>query len=143
MHTSMRRMIAITSLVAMALGTAAVSNAQSSDVRVNVPFAFTAGTASLPSGAYYVSTLSGHTDAFMIRGLQHGIILVSQPAGSSRKDNTGSLVFHRYADQYFLQEIRLPGNVGFELPMTADENAIAKRLASDAKPAVVVVQMGQ
>ena len=143
MKTYSRRMIAITSLAAMAFGTGAVLNAQSSDVRINVPFAFTAGTASLPGGAYYVSTLPGHTDAFMIRRLQHGVILLSQPAGSSRKDNTASLVFHRYADQYFLQEIRLPGNLGFELPMTADENAVARRLANDAKPEVVVVQMGQ
>jgi hypothetical protein len=138
-----RRMIAITSLVAVATGTAAVLNAQSLDVKVNVPFAFAAGTASLPRGEYRLSTLSGHTDAFMIRGFQHGAILLSQPAGSSRKDNTGSLVFHRYADQYFLREIRLPGNVGFELPMTAGENAVAKRLASAAKPEVVAVRMGQ
>jgi hypothetical protein len=64
-------------------------------------------------------------------------------AHSSSAVHTPRLVFDRYADQYFLREIRLPGKVGFEFPRTAAENAAAERLASGAKPDVVVVRVGQ
>ena len=143
MKSYMRRMMAVTSLVAMTIGTASVLNAQTLESTANVPFAFTAGTTSLPRGTYHLATLPGHTDALMIRGLQHGVIMLSQPAGASRTDNTPRLVFERYADQYFLREIRLPGKVGFEFPRTAAEKAAAERLASGAKPDVVVVRVGQ
>jgi hypothetical protein len=143
MKTYMHKMMAITSLIGIAIGTASVLSAQTSDATVNVPFAFTAGTASLPRGEYRLSTLPGHLDAVMIRSLQHGVILLSQPAGSTGKDNTARLVFDRYADQYFLREIRLQGSVGFELPRTDVEKAAAARIAGGAKPEVVVVPVGQ
>jgi hypothetical protein len=38
---------------------------------------------------------------------------------------------------------RLPGKVGFEFPRTAPENTAAERLASGAKPDVVIVLVGQ
>jgi hypothetical protein len=143
MKSYTRRMIAILGLAAMTIGAGSGLNAQSSETTANVPFAFTAGTASLPRGAYHLSTLPGHTDALMIRSFQHGAILLSQPAGSTPADSTPRLVFDRYGDRYFLREIRLAGNVGFEFPKTAAENAAAERIASGAKPEVVVVRMGQ
>ena len=143
MKTYARRIRAITSLVAIVLGTTSGLNAQTLETRANVPFAFTAGTTTLPAGMYNLSTLPGHTDAFMIRSLLHGVIILSQPSGSRGKDVAPALVFDRYADQYFLREIRLPDHVGFELPKTSDENAAAKRVASGAKADVVVVLMGQ
>ena len=97
MKSYTRRTMAVTSLVAMTIGTASVLNAQTLESTANVPFAFTAGTTSLPRGTYHLATLPGHTDALMIRGLQHGVIMLSQPAGSSRTDNTPRLVFERYA----------------------------------------------
>jgi hypothetical protein len=143
MKTYARRIMAITSVAAIVIGTTSALTAQGLDTRANVPFAFTAGTTSLPAGTYNLSTLPGHTDAFMIRSLLHGVIILSQQSGSSRKDVAPALVFDRYGDQYFLREIRLPDNVAFELPKTSAENAAAKRVASAARPAVVVVLMGQ
>jgi hypothetical protein len=143
MKTYARRILAVASLAAITIGTTSALNAQTLETRANVPFAFTAGTTTLPAGTYNLTTLPGHTDAFMIRSLLHGVIILSQQSGSSRKDVAPALVFDRYADQYFLREIRLPDNVAFELPKTSDENATAKRIASGAKPDVVVVLMGQ
>ena len=143
MKTYRRRIMAITSLAAIVIGTTSVLNAQALETRANVPFAFTAGTTTLPAGTYNLSTLPGHTDAFMIRSLLHGVIILSQQSGSSRKDVAPALVFDRYADQYFLREIRLPDSVAFELPRTASENAAAKRIASGAKADVVVVLAAQ
>ena len=142
MKSYRRKLIAITSLVAVAIGTA-VLRAQTTDTNVNVPFAFTAGTASLPRGAYRLSTLPGHLDAVMIRSAEQGVIMLSQPAGSTRRDTTAGVVFDRYGDQYFLRAIRLYDNIAFEFPKSAGEHAAAERLASNVKPEMVVVPLGQ
>jgi len=140
-HT--RRSLAITGLVAMLIGTASVVSAQTFETIANVPFTFTAGAKSLPRGRYSLSTLPGQTNVVLIRSLDRGVIVLSQPEGPSRVDSTPRLVFDRYGDQYFLREIRLADNVGFQLPQSAGENAAAERMAADARPDVVVVRVGQ
>ena len=80
MKTYRRRIMAITSLAAIVIGTTSALNAQTLETRANVPFAFTAGTTTLPAGTYNLTTLPGHTDAFMIRSLLHGVIILSQPS---------------------------------------------------------------
>jgi hypothetical protein len=143
MKTYMSRVIGITSLAAIAIVAPARANAQSVETTANVPFAFVAGDTSLPRGQYRMATLPGHTDALMIRGLQHGAIILSQPAGSSRADNTPRLVFDRFGEQYFLREIHLAGNVSLALPLTGVERRAAERLASGTKSEVVVVRTAQ
>jgi hypothetical protein len=143
MKSYTRRMLAATGLVALSIGSPFVLNAQSTDTTTTVPFAFTAGTTSLPSGAYRVSMLPGHRDAVMIKARDHGVFVLSQPAGPSRTDNTPRLVFHRYDDQYFLREIRLPDNLGFSIPVTEAEIDAAERAPGSAKPDVVVIRTGQ
>jgi hypothetical protein len=143
MKTYMGRVIGITSLAAIAIVAPARANAQSVETTANVPFAFVAGDTSLPRGEYRMATLPGHTDALMIRGLQHGAIILSQPAGSSRADNTPRLVFDRFGDQYFLREIHLAGNVSFTLPLTTSERGAAAPLARGEKSEVVVVRTAQ
>jgi hypothetical protein len=143
MKTYMGSVIGITSLAAIAIVAPARANAQSVETTANVPFAFVAGAASLPRGEYRMATLPGHTDALMIRGLQHGAIILSQPAGSSRADDTPRLVFDRVGDQYFLREIHLAGDVSFALPLTSVERGAAERLASGEKSEVVVVRTAQ
>lgn len=143
MKTYMSRVIGITSLAAIAIVAPARANAQSVETTANVPFAFVAGDTSLPRGQYRMATLPGHTDALMIRGLQHGAIILSQPAGSSRADNTPRLVFDRFGEQYFLRELHLAGNVSLALPLTGVERRAAERLASGTKSEVVVVRTAQ
>jgi hypothetical protein len=135
LHT--RRLMAIAGL--LLAGAAAALNAQTTDTVTDVPFAFTVGTATLPRDTYRISRLPGHTDAFLIRGLRHGAIMVSQPDGASETDPGPRLVFHRYADSYFLREVRMPGNTGFKLPRTRGELQAAEQLASRSTPEVVVL----
>jgi hypothetical protein len=139
-----RRIMAATGLVAIAIGAPFVLHAQTIETTTNVPFAFTAGRTALPRGEYEVSMLPGQRAAVLLRTLEHGVVLLSQPEGPSNTDNTPRLVFHRYGGKYFLREIRLPGNRGFSLPSTAAEIAAAEQVAGgNAKPDVVVVQTGQ
>ena len=143
MKSYTRRIMAATGLVAIAIAAPFVLHAQAIETTTNVPFAFTAGSTALPRGEYQVSMLPGQRAAVLLRTFEHGVVLLSQPAGPSNTDNTPRLVFHRYGGKYFLREIRLPGNTGFSLPSTAAEIAAAERVAGGANPDVVVVRTGQ
>ena len=140
MKSYFRTMMAAGAMAAI-LGTAAVSNAQSTESTTRVPFAFTAGSSSLPAGAYRVSVLAGR-NAVLIRGLDRGAIILSEPEGPSRGDDTPRMVFERYGTHYILREIRLPGNVGFTIPSAGAEIEASDRAANTVKPEIVVVRMG-
>ena len=132
-----RTLLAIATVVL--LGAAARVTAQTpTDTLTDVPFAFTVGKTTLPRDTYRISRLNGHMDAFMISSLRHSVIVSSQPDGGSR-DRAARLVFHRYADQYFLREVRLGGNVGFSLPPSRQERDAAEQIARGSTPEVVVV----
>ena len=134
MKTYARRFVAVAGLVL--LGSAALVQAQS-DTITEVPFAFTVGTTPMARDTYRISRLTGHVDAFLIKGDHSAAIVTSQPAGASDSDNTPRLVFHRYGSQYFLREVRLPDNRGFVLPQARTEREAASKLANGARPDVV------
>ncbi len=136
------RSLTAAAAVAMALGTAPALSAQTLDAVATIPFAFTAGNTTLPRGTYNVSTLPNHTDVLLIRGLETGLILLSQPAGAG-VDRSAGLVFDHFENQYFLREIRLGGSARFTLPKSARENAAAERLSSSATPETIVVRTAQ
>jgi len=137
MKTSIRRWAAA---CVMVLCTAAAAGAQmTTDTVTDVPFAFTAGKTTLPRDTYTISRITGHNGAFLIRGERHGVVILSQPDGVSDRESTPSLIFNRYADQYFLREVRLEGGVAFRLPRTSAEADAAERMAERSRPEVVVV----
>jgi hypothetical protein len=134
-------MLAVAAL--LVLGAAAGAAAQGSDTVTHVPFAFAVDSSMLPRDSYQVSRLPGHMDAFLIRGQHKGVVVLSQPEGPSDRDSSPRLVFHRYGNQYFLREVRLAGNDGFQLPTSAAERDAAERIAGLAVPEVVVVRAGR
>ena len=112
-------------------------HAQADETISRVPFAFTVGSTSMPRDTYRVTRIAGRT-AFMIQSEHHAAIMLALPEG--REDNqTPRLVFHRYGDRYFLREIRMPDNTGFELPVTRDERQAAEQIAGVSTHEVVVV----
>jgi len=132
----------MTVFASLLLFTAPAVVAQTTDTITRVPFAFTIGKTEMPRDTYRVSPPSGHLDVFMISSYRHSAVLLSQPDGRE-KDARPRLVFKRYGDRYFLREVRLPGNTGFSLPESREERDVADRLASTARPEIVVVHSGQ
>ena len=136
----MKRYARLTAILSLAVLTvAAAATAQGFDTVTNVPFQFSVGDTSLPRGTYRVSRLPGNLVAFQIRSEHGGAIVMNQPAGVDEKDASPRLVFHRYGNAYFLREVRMAGNFGYELPSGQAERDAAERLASRARPDVVVV----
>jgi hypothetical protein len=96
-----------TSLLACTLGAVAMVStsqafAQSSEMRVNVPFAFHNGSQIMPAGIYKVSIESQHL--ILLRGYSKSAYMTANPE-SGRAAAKGRLVFQRYGNEYFLREV--------------------------------------
>jgi hypothetical protein len=143
MKTYTRIITTIASLLLLA-GVSPAS-AQYYNLKASVPFEFTIGETTLPRDIYHVSRVDGHTDVLLVHSARRGIFVLGHKMESKDGDETPRLVFHRYADQYFLREIRFLGSLGLSLPETRDEREAAGRRAdrsdSDVETVVVVAQL--
>jgi hypothetical protein len=137
MKRNVIKRLTMLSLVSMfTLCAAAVSaNAQlSNPIRAKIPFDFTMGDQKLLAGEYTFSRLSG---------LSHSsVMFVSSVDGSTRvfqstlraevltpKDES-TLVFHKYGDEYFLEQIWTGGEQeGTQVPESRGERTARRQLA--------------
>ena len=113
-------------------------NAQSMQLRANIPFRFHVGQAVMPAGNYEVSQQNniltvrktdGHPAAGMF--LTQGEILPKPPA-------EGVLIFTRYGDTCFLSTVRSPySSVGLVLPKTRTETEYARAATQRVETASV------
>lgn len=102
----MKKLIAV-SLFACAASCIAAA-AEIETLHVTVPFAFTAGTATLPAGEYVISQ---QTDGriLTIGGKKGGAILVTMPEGDSRDALASNLKFARTSKGNTLLEVSMSG----------------------------------
>ena len=116
--------LAATSLAACSL------MAQSSSLRVTVPFDFAAGSSSFPAGEYLVQT-SYSPSAIVVRSAdaKQNAIMLSHGAQGTKPPGQAELVFKAYDGRYFLSQV-WTGNaaLGQELPASsAERREIAAR----------------
>lgn len=139
MAISVQRLVALAAL--LLAGAAADARAQTSETVTNVPFEFTAGSASLPRDQYRISPMPGQNGAFMIRGarVHHGAVLMSRTDRGTVRDPAPSLTFHRYGDTYFLREVQLADGRILQLSQTRAEVEAAELAAAQATTRSTVV----
>ena len=129
--------LTILSLVSMFTLCAAVASANaqlSIPIKAKIPFDFTVGDKKLPAGEYTFSRLTGLSS--------NNVMFVSSSDASTRMlqstlsaevlmpRNESTLVFHKYGDQYFLEQILTQGEqVGAELPESRGERTVRRQLA--------------
>jgi hypothetical protein len=115
--------------VATCLFLASVSavSAQEQRLRAHVPFAFTVGQTTLPSGTYEVSRLNAQSEVLLVRGDIHSVILRVDRADGGGPDDTTRLEFHRYADQYFLRGVVFERTLDLSVPETPGERGAAEQ----------------
>jgi hypothetical protein len=97
----------------------ALAYAETVNMKVNVPFNFVVGGATLPSGEYRVEGLGIAGNAISIRKLDKtaASLTLAIRCESSKTPEQSKLVFHRYGDRYFLAKIWMAGdNSGHEFP---------------------------
>src|SRR5271170_6782011 len=99
------KQIAVIALIILAgFCTAGSLQAQSHEVRANVPFDFTVGGKHLPAGNY--SFVSDRNDTIVVRNYDARIEVLSMTFDTEKPAaNYSRLVFNKYGDQYFLSEI--------------------------------------
>jgi hypothetical protein len=107
----MKRIAAVTLIVAAGFITAASALAQTHKVAANIPFNFTLNGRSLPAGHYTIGSEPNSPDVLRIEDRDDSVYVMTMamPESSERQtDNT--VLFHRYGNQYFLSSIRVSGS---------------------------------
>ena len=129
----LRAVATISFVVAIAMTMVGSAQAQSlaDPIKVNIPFDFQVADTKLPAGEYYVRRLpsSSSDSVVMIKNVQDGQTAVRLTIAVQRSDpkNKGTLVFHRYGEQYFLFQVwPAGGETGRVLPQSRSEREVQK-----------------
>jgi len=105
------------------------------DVIVNIPFSFVVGSHQMQPGRYIVTRAeSGVLRIFDAQDSKNQTLVTVHNVERGLPDSA-KLVFHRYADSYFLTQV-WTGNseIGKELPKSKAEKEIASRRIDGTRP---------
>jgi hypothetical protein len=114
---------------ALALLVTTAASAQTIGLKVSVPFSFVVNRATLPAGEYSVRSVGDRGRVLVIRGLtsETANLVISNSCETLKPMSQTKLIFHRYGDRYFLNQIWVEGmNAGHQLPVNAREKEVAK-----------------
>ena len=104
--------------------------AQSNAMVADIPFQFTVGKATLPSGEYRIKSVSDSTLMIRSKDGHQGAMAMTVAVTSHESGDTGKLVFNRYGDQYFLSKVLPSGHpTGRALLKSRAELEVAKNTA--------------
>jgi hypothetical protein len=123
------------SLVSMFSLCAAVASANAqliNPVRAKIPFAFSMGDKKLQAGEYTFRGLSPASKMMLASSVDANTSVFQWTFGIQvlTAKNESKLVFHRYGDQYFLEQIWLSGEKeGTQVPESRSERTIRRQLA--------------
>jgi len=124
----MTRLILAAGLFAATL--TASLHAQTMNMQATIPFEFRIGSTVLPPGEYSIRHSSGVLFVKQTNGAQNGGAFLTvgedRPAGSSA---SGTLLFNRYGDTYFLSKVWPAGSKEAQkTPQTAREKELASHI---------------
>jgi hypothetical protein len=94
--------------MSLALLMSAAAQAQSTHLKITVPFEFTAGSVQLPAGEYEVTAVGswgGSTLSVHSVNSNAGTLVLSTSCRSKKPAADAKLVFYRYGQRYFLAEV--------------------------------------
>ncbi|HMH11824.1 MAG TPA: hypothetical protein VK578_01830 [Edaphobacter sp.] len=103
----MKRIAAVTLIVAASFISAGTALAQDHKVTANIPFNFTLNGRSLPAGHYTIGSDSNSPNVLRIEDRDDSVYIMTMamPDSGERQTNN-TMLFHRYGNQYFLSSIR-------------------------------------
>jgi|tagenome__1003787_1003787.scaffolds.fasta_scaffold20989906_14 hypothetical protein len=117
------------------------AHAQSNSISVDVPFDFAVGTQTLGAGNYLVQRQGGFLS---LRGTDgQSIYVLPLTEGSFGTEEDGAhLVFARYGNEAFLNEIVFLGGKNYDLPRGSKEQELISAAGSHEK-AIRYAQLGR
>ena len=135
-------LLAIALSLPLLLGAAA--QAQTTQLKVTVPFEFTAGSVQLPAGVYEVTSAgSWGGPTLLVRNVNSngGSFVVSFSCSSKKPTADAKLVFHRYGQQYFLAEVwNRNSSLGNQIRAKSRQTQLARNQSRDE---VVLIASGK
>ena len=123
MKTATRTLAAIVSLLVLHPGPA---DADTLMMKAFIPFDFTVGATTLPSGSYVVHRVGGSQYVFRIRSSHLGVLVAVHASSAGHDTGDARLEFKRYGDRYFLRKMWFSGREGYPLPETREERELVK-----------------
>jgi hypothetical protein len=100
---------------------------------IHIPFNFTVGEKSFPSGKYVIERNGNNSDTVWVitnKETDRSAIVVTRSARANDVVEETRLVFNRYDDLYFLSEFWIVGGQnGHEVPASSREKALEKAVA--------------
>jgi len=100
---------------------------------IHIPFNFTVGEKSFPSGKYVIERNRNDSDTVWVirnRETDRSAIVVTRSARANNVVEETRLVFNRYDDLYFLSEFWIAGGLnGHEVPASSREKTLEKAVA--------------
>ena len=138
----MRKVSVLLALISLLIFLTAGSVYAQTNVRADVPFAFTVTDKSLEAGTYTLWQHGLAIQALLIQELKNpegqAYVLTSAVETNPRKEVKPMLVFRRYGDHYFLGQVWMgAGNTrGREIGKSAKELQVAK---NSAEPELIYV----
>ncbi len=126
-------------VVAVALASALVANAQSSaksnNLVVVIPFEFSIDYKTMPAGDYLVQTVESAGNGVLVSSVDGKTSALRPSEAIERLENRAQarLVFHRYGQRYFLAEVWGGGDsTGRQLAKSRDELAFEREEESNS-----------
>ncbi len=125
-------MLSLVSMFSLCAAVASANAQLSTPIRAKIPFDFTVGDKKLPAGEYTFSRLSFlNTTTMLISSVDSSTHLFQSTFGAQvlTPKNESTLVFHKYGDQYFLEQIWTGGEQeGTQLPESRGERSTRQQL---------------
>jgi hypothetical protein len=135
----MRTQLLRTSLVALLA--AVIGYGQTPALRVDIPFSFTAGGATLPAGEYTVDT--SIRGIIIVKSVEQkaSSITSTMPVQSLDIQSASKLVFHRFGNTYLLSQVWTQGDYnGREANVASTERKLAKQYKAPDKTVAVAAE---
>jgi len=116
------------------------------EIRASIPFDFTVRGKSLPAGEYDISRVGDEPTTLLLRNVTNKhehIVFETEPVVARRIARRNVLVFNRYGDSYFLEEVVTAGEeTGRELAPSHAERTLRREMAKNqAEPETVMVAL--
>jgi hypothetical protein len=126
------KVVAALAVVAL-LSIPTVVQAQSGQLKVNVPFEFYIGDQKFPAGLY--TLWQSHLQRSVVRVSDrngHNSMILTIPVARRLENEAGQLIFNRYGGYHFLSEVRWMGSTsGGQFPQSLVERRLAKNIAAE------------
>lgn len=128
-------------LVLSSMAATQVARAQEPLV-VYIPFAFVAGSATLPAGEYRIQKWDGTSPVLLIQcsDPSESAMVLTNAAEAKELQSESKLVFNRYHNRYFLSQVWMAGSVrGRQLFKSPREKEMAQVARIETKGQITLV----